>query len=312
MKLGSTPMNRTAAILMFAVVGLASSVLGDQAKQAAPDKASSSGPQKPPELTIVTGRFVQDDFTTVGGGTVFFIFQDRLKELPHENTLAKVRAMAETAAEVDAEGNFYLELKPGNFAFVYDPNTSFTEELAKPGPESMEVLRKRTPEQLKALVNVIRENAAKGLPIKDGKIGDAYIVENRFVRPPVSDFGEMPLGADQSATVVAVKENGEVVDFPVMLKLRGKNGDVYEPHTPTLSTPGEFVFCDLEPQRYDVFAIGVRMAPAEDAPITTPTLENTAFEFEGTPLVHKVTVKLPASAESEAKSQPTSPAKAKH
>ncbi|MGC8842294.1 MAG: hypothetical protein ACP5QZ_12695, partial [Candidatus Sumerlaeaceae bacterium] len=140
---------------------------------------------------------------------------------------------------------------------------------------------------------------AKGLPIENGRIGTAYVVENRFVRPPAVDFGEMPLGVDQSATIIAVKENGEIVDFPVMLKLRGKNGDIYEPHTPTLNSPGRFVFCDLEPQRYDVFAIGVRMAPKEDAPVTTPTLENTAFEFEGVPIEHKVTVKLPAGKNEE-------------
>ncbi|MGB9692655.1 MAG: hypothetical protein ACPL7D_10875, partial [Candidatus Sumerlaeaceae bacterium] len=250
------------------------------------EKATSKTDEvkKPPELTIVGGRFVRDDFTTIGGGVVYFIFQERLKELPHENTMEKVRAMAETAAEVDAEGNFYLEMKPGNFALVYDPNAQFKPEMADPGPESMEKLRKRTPEQVKALIDVIRENAAKGLPIENGRIGTAYVVENRFVRPPAVDFGEMPLGVDQSATIIAVKENGEIVDFPVMLKLRGKNGDIYEPHTPTLNSPGRFVFCDLEPQRYDVFAIGVRMAPKEDAPVTTPTLENTAFEFEGVPI----------------------------
>lgn len=259
--------------------------------------AAQGGVQKPPELTVVGGRFVRDDFTTIGGGTVYFIFQERLKELPHDNTLAKVRAMAEVAAEVDAEGNFYLEMKPGNFALVYDPNTPFQPEMAQPGPESMERLRKRTPEQIKQLVATIRENAAKGLPIKEGRIGDAYVIENRFVRPPLVDFGEMPLGVDQSAKVIAVKEDGQVVDFPVLLKLRGKNGDVYLAHPPTLNTPGEFLFRDLEPQRYDVFAEGVRLAPSDDAPITTPTLENTAFEFEGEPLVHKVTVKLPAEKE---------------
>ncbi len=105
----------------------------------------------------------------------------------------------------------------------------------------------------------------------------------------------MPLGVDQSVTVQAVKENGEVVDFPVMLKLRGKNGDICEPHLPTTSSPGRFVFADLIPQRYDVFAIGVKLEPRADAPETTPTLENTAFEFDGTPLEHKVTVKLEAA-----------------
>jgi hypothetical protein len=282
-----------AATLFVVLAGLA----WGQEKESAATTPTQSTPQKPPELTVVGGRFVKDDFTTIGGGTVYFIFQERLKELPHENTLEKVRAMAEAAAEVDAEGNFYLEMKPGNFAIVYDPNTPFKPEMAAPGPESMEKLRKRTPEQIKQVVAAIRENAAKGLPIKDGRIGDAYIIENRFVRPPVVDFGEMPLGVDQSAKVIAVKENGEVVDFPVMLKLRGKNGDIYLPHTPTINTPGEFVFCDLEPQRYDVFAVGVKMAPREDAPVTTPTLENTAFEFEGEPLVHKVTVKLPKETE---------------
>jgi hypothetical protein len=271
---------------------------GTQAEKAAV-QTQQNEPKKPPELTIVGGRFVRDDYTTIGGGVVYFIFQERLKELPHENTLAKAKAMAETAAEVDADGNFYLEMKPGNFAMIYDPNAKFTDDLAQPGPESMEKLRKRTPEQVKALVDTIRENAAKGLPIQDGRIEDAYVIENRFVRPPAVDFGEMPLGVDQSATVLAVKEDGSPVDFPVMLKLRGKNGDVYEPHTPTLETPGQFIFCDLEAQRYDVFAIGVRTAPSADAPVTTPTLENTAFEFEGVPLDHKVTVKLPSAAEAD-------------
>ncbi len=271
--------------------------MAQESSQAQKETSKTEEVKKAPELTIVGGRFVRDDYTTIGGGVVYFIFQERLKELPHENTMEKVRAMAETAAEVDEEGRFYLEMKPGNFALVYDPTAKFRPEMANPGPESMEKLRKRTPEQVKALIDVIRENAAKGLPIQNGRIGDAYIIENRFVRPPAVDFGDMPLGVDQSATVIAVKENGEIVDFPVMLKLRGKNGDIYEPHTPTLNSPGRFVFCDLEPQRYDVFAIGVRLAPKEDAPITTPTLENTAFEFEGVPIEHKVTVKLPAGQE---------------
>lgn len=283
--------------LAVALMAVASIPLG---AQQAPDKTSPSpraaeAAKKPPELTLVTGRFVRDDYTTIGGGVVYFVFQERLKELPHENTLAKVRAMAETAAPVDAEGRFSLEMKPGNFAIVYDPTATFSPELAQPGPESMEKLRKRTAEQVKAVVDAIRENAALGLPIVEGKIEGAYVVENRFVRPPAVDFGEMPLGVDQSAKVIAVKENGEIVDFPVMLKLRGKNGDIYEPHLPTKSSPGQFVFCDLEPQRYDVFALGVRLAPDPNAPITTPTLENTAFEFEGVPLEHKVIVKLPGN-----------------
>lgn len=284
------------AVLRIAsvLVCLGSGVLFAQVGQS-DQPTTSTGPQKPPELTVVSGRFVRDDYTTIGGGVVYFIFQDRLKELPHENTMEKVRAMAETAAEVDAEGNFYLEMKPGNFAFVYDPQAKFSEEVAKPGPKSMEKLRKRTKEQLDAVVKAIVENAKKGLPIRDGKIGDCYIIENRFVRPPISDFGIMPLGVDQSVTVQAVKENGEVVDFPVMLKLRGKNGDICEPHLPTTSSPGRFVFADLIPQRYDVFAIGVKLEPRADAPETTPTLENTAFEFDGTPLEHKVTVKLEAA-----------------
>jgi hypothetical protein len=278
---------------------------------AAPETPTPAAPEKPPELTSVSGRFVQEDFAPVSGGVVYFLFQERLKEIPHEDAMAKVRAMSEVAAEVDKDGSFTLEMKPGNFAIVYDQQAKFSEEAAKPGPDSMAVVRKLTREQVDGKIAAIRENAQKGLPIADGKIGDAFIIENRLIRPPISDFGEMALSVDHSVAVIAVKEDGELVDFPVLLKLRGKNGDIYEAHTPSMASPGKFVFQDVQPQRYDVFAIGVRPKPGAGDDATTPTLENSAFESDGTPMEHKVTVIPGKPGEQEEPPPPPVPAEKK-
>jgi hypothetical protein len=248
-------------------------------------------PKPPPELTLVSGRIVYSAEEPTTGGLAYFVFQRRLIEIPQEESIEKVRAMAENIAALDEEGSFTLDMAPGNYALFYDPKWAEASENAmKPGPESFAVAKKLTPEQQRARIEVIKQNAEKGLPIENGKMGDLYVIENRFVRPPVVEFGEMELGADHSVTVLAVKENGSAVDFPLALRLRGKNGDIIEPHPPSTSEAGKFVFHDVFPQQYDAFAIGQRPRPGEGDEVTTPTLKNNVFLFEGTPKEIRITI----------------------
>jgi hypothetical protein len=284
--------------LVFCVAAFGAAAPEDEQQQQAQQSEEQQEEKPPPELTDVTGRFVQpgDAESTAGGGIAYFIFQRRLSEVPHDNALEKVRDMAETAVAVDEDGSFSLQMAPGNFALVYDPQGEATDEALQPGPESFAVAKRMSTEQQQARIAVMKENAQKGLAIQNGRLGEAFVIENRFVRPPVTDFGQMELGADHSVTVVATSESGEAPDFPLALRLRGKNGDIFEPHPPSVSEPGQFVFHDVFPQEYEVFAIGQRPKPGMGDDITTPSLKNNAFLFESTPKEIKVTV-MPGTAE---------------
>lgn len=244
-----------------------------------------------PEMTAVSGHLVLSDGSSASGGALYFVFQNRLNEIPHTNPLEKVRAMAEETAVIDDEGSFSLVMKPGNFAMVYDPEE--TDPQAGPGPESMAVMQKFSPDQVQARIAAIKENAAKGLPIENGRIGRGYIVENRFVRPPIANFGDIQLQDNAVATILAVDANGEPINFPATLRLRGKNGDILEPHTPSISTRATYTFHDLEPQSYQVFALGSLPRPGGGDEITTPTVSNDQFVFADESITHEVLVELP-------------------
>ncbi|MBX7246130.1 MAG: hypothetical protein K1X53_11580 [Candidatus Sumerlaeaceae bacterium] len=251
---------------------------------------SHKGPTKAPETTQVDGRIMFAEGIPAEGGVAYFVFQSRLMELSHADPMGSVRDMAEAVTAVDGGGSFSLEMAPGNYAMIYDPKAASSPEALQPGPMSMTKARKMTDEQLQARADAIKENAAKGLPIQDGAVGDAFIVENRIVRPPITGFGEMVLSQDNSVTILAVKEDGKPIDFPARLKMRGKNGDIYEAHTPSVTAPGYYVFNDVFPQYYQVIAFAVRPKPGAGDVATTPTLKNTDVVFEGKPVEKKVTV----------------------
>jgi len=244
-----------------------------------------------PEITRVSGQLVKSDGSPVANGVIYFVFQNRLNEIPHANPLEKVKAMAEVAAAVDSEGSFTLKMKPGNFAMVYDP--AATEAPVEAGPESMTKMKKLTRDQVQARIAAIKENASKGVPIENGKLGEAYVIENRFVRPPVSDFGQLALQSPAVITVKAMSEAGEPIEFPATLRLRGKNGDIMEPHTPSVSKKATYEFHDLMPQEYQVFAIGTLPRPGAGDEITTPTVSNDQLIFTGESLSHEVVVEQP-------------------
>lgn len=246
--------------------------------------------KEPPELSSISGHLVDKDGKSVtNGGGVYFVFQNRLNEIPHAGSLAKAKAISETSVALDNEGSFTLKLKPGNFAIIYDPKAE-KDSLGEPGPESMAVLKKLSSDQVKSKIEAIKENATKGLPISNGKLEDAFVVENFYVRPPVSDFGDIQLQDDGAVKIVAKTENNETIDFPATLRLRGKNGDIMEPHTPSVSNKGEYVFYDILPQSYQVFALGTLPKPGAGDEITTPTIKNDQFIYTGEPLDHEVIV----------------------
>jgi len=249
-----------------------------------------------PEVTAVSGTLIKADESPVSGGVIYFVFQGRLNELPHANPMEKVKAMHETTAAVDAQGSFTLKMKPGNFAMIYDP--AATEVPSEPGPESMDAMKRLTPEQVQARIAAIKENAAKGLPIKDGKLGEAFVIENRYIRPPVSDFGELQLQSDATVIVKALDDNGELINFPATLRLRGKNGDIMEPHTPSVAARAQYEFHHLMPQSYQVFSLGTLPPPGAGDQVTTPVVENDQLIFTGESLTHEVVVK-PGSAEAQ-------------
>lgn len=255
-------------------------------------KTKTDEAPKPPELTLVTGRLMKSESEGAAGGVAYFVFQRRLLELPHANALDKAKAMAETSVAIDAGGSFSLSMAPGNYALIYDPAAQGPVDSSKAGPESIAANKRRTREQFEALKAVFQENSTKGIPIAGGKLESAFVIENRAVRPPVVDFGEMLLGADHSITVRAMTAKEQLVDFPVSLHLRGHNGDILEPHMLSQSEPATFHFFDAFPQPYQVFATGQRPKPGSGAgdKMTTPTIGNAAFVFEGKPMEIKVTV----------------------
>jgi hypothetical protein len=257
------------------------------------DAQTGKAPEKPPELTDVSGRLMYDDDTGTTGGVAFFIRQSRLNELPHEDPIARVRAMSEVGVAIDAGGSFTLEMAPGNYALIFDPSATADAEALKPGADSSAVSKRMTPEKIKARIEAIKENAQKGLPVKNGQLDGAFVIENVHIRPPVTDFGEMVLGVDHSVTIRAVNDQGTPSDLPVILRLRGLNGDVYEPHPMSSGEPATYKFHDLFPQRYDAFVFAARAKPGSDDGATTPVLKNAAFMFEGKPLEQRVTVTPP-------------------
>ncbi len=271
----------------------------DSTPEAAPATAETESEEVPlerdineaPEITTVAGQLVGSEGTPASGGVLYFIFQNRLNEIPHANPLDKVRAMAEDAVAVDSQGSFTLKLKPGNFAMVYDPTA--TEVPAEPGPESMAVMKKVTRESVQARIAAIKENASVGIPIENGKLGEAFVIENRYIRPPISNFGQVQLQNPGIVTVKAVDGNGELINFPATLRLRGKNGDIMEPHTPSVSTRAQYTFHDLMPQSYQVFALGTLPAPGAGDQVTTPVIENDQFIYTGDVLSHEVVVEQP-------------------
>lgn len=289
-----------------AAICLSSSIAWSQqpAQERARPEQENQENLPPPELTEVSGKLMVAPDEPTTGGVAYFIFQRRLMEIPHENPLEKIRAMREATAEVDRDGSFTLTMQPGNFALVFEPGVEAEEELFEPGEESMAAARQRlTPDQIRDRIAVIRENAQRGLPIENGKIGDAYIVENRIVRPPLVAFGEMVLGQDNSATILATNEDKKPIDFPATLRLRGKSGDIYEPHPPSVSKPGEFTFHNLFPQSYEVFGLPTRPREGKEDEATTPTIKNAMFMFEGEPVEHTVVV-ISGGEESDSQQEP--------
>lgn len=281
----------TAADAAPAAVNAAGEDAADDAVNSGPVSAEDAA--KAPESTEVSGNFVNSDGTSATGGIVYMVFQNRLNEVPHTNALDHIKSMAEASAVVDEEGSFTLNMKPGNFAMIYDPEA--TDPMDEPGPNSMTVMRRLSKEQVQARIAAIKENAMKGLPISNGKIENAFVVENRYVRPPASTFGDMQLQSKGTVTVKAVDDAGELITFPATLRLRGKNGDIMEPHTPSVSKKATYEFYDIMPQSYQVYALGTLPRPGAGDKLTTPTVTNDQFIYIGDPLTHEVEVKLPAA-----------------
>src|SRR5690606_4582181 len=123
-----------------------------------------------------------------------------------------------------------------------------------------------------------------------GMLESAYVIENRFVRPPASSFGIIQLQSDAIVTIKAVTEDGELINFPATLRIRGKNGDILEPHTPGVNRRAQDDFHDIMPQSYQVFSLGTLPRPGAGDTITTPTVTNDQFIFVGDPLTHEVIV----------------------
>ncbi len=242
-----------------------------------------------PEATTVNGILVHSDGTTASQGIVYFIYQNRLNEIPHNNPLAHAKSMTEAATALDGEGSFTLKMQPGNFAMIYDP--AETVAPTEPGPNSMAVSRRQAREQVQARIAAIKENAMRGLPIDNGMLESAYVIENRFVRPPASSFGIIQLQNDAIVTIKAVSDEGELINFPATLRIRGKNGDILEPHTPGMNRRAQYDFHDIMPQSYQVFSLGTLPRPGAGDTITTPTVTNDQFIFVGDPLTHEVVVK---------------------
>ncbi len=273
---------QTAAIASF----LALASLG--AAQTAAKPAAT--PAKPPELTKVSGRLMLEKDVPTTGGTVFFVFQKRISEIPADGSLERVREMAEAVAGVDKEGSFTLEMAPGNFLLVYDPFTDPTPEVLKPGPDSQAVVKKLTREQIQKRIDLMKQTNEKGLAVVDGALPGGFVIENRLVRPPITEFGDMILGEINTVKVTAKDQAGKPIDFPADLKLRGKNGDIYESHPTSLLEPGVYLFADVAPQRYDVIGRPTKPEPGAGEQMYMPLVKDAAFIYEGKPLEHSVVV----------------------
>lgn len=288
-----------AAILLLCPAG----ILAQEAKKPEPT------PSKPPELTEVSGRLMLEKDIPTTGGVAYFVFQKRIVEIPLENSMAKIHDLAEAAVEIDQEGSFTLEMAPGNYLLVYDPFTQPTAENLKPGAESMAVARKVTKEQIMARVDVIKENVQKGLAVADNAVPGGFVIENRFIRPPVTSFGEMTLGATRKVVLTLKGKDGQIVDFPANIKLRGKNGDIYEAHPPSVSDPGKYVFYDVFPQRVEVFGLETMPEPGSEEKPYIPVIEDAAFIFNGETMEKDIVVtkKDAAAAKAEREKAPPKP-----
>ncbi|MGI8908720.1 MAG: hypothetical protein ACR2IE_19790 [Candidatus Sumerlaeaceae bacterium] len=262
---------------------------------------------EPPELTNVSGHIVNADGSGAKAGVAYFIFQSRLNEIPRDNPLDKVKAMAEKSVAIDEGGSFTLTMAPGNYALVYDPAAD-PASIPGPGAESMAVSKKMSRELVDQRIATIKDNAQNGLPVQNGKIGEAFVVENRYVRPPQVDFGDIILQDEAVVRVLANDASGQPIDFPVALRLRGKNGDIMEPHTPSVSEKGRYSFFDVQPQSYQVFALATRPKPGMGDEVTTPTIKDSQLAFDGDPVEHKVIVEAGKPGATEDPPPPPPPA----
>ena len=255
----------------------------------AQDAKPAETPAKPPELTVVSGRLLLDKDLPTTGGLAYFVFQRRISEIPVDGAMARAREMAEAVVAVDKEGSFSLEMAPGNYLLIYDPFPPANSDMG-PGPDSQAVAQKLTKAQIDKRIELIKRTAQEGLGIVDGAIPGGFVIENRLIKPPVTEFGEMVLGDVNRVTVKALAEDDKPLPYPAPLKLRGKNGEIYEPHPPSVTEPGEYVFHDVFPQRYDVFGDATKPPPGMGDKPYIPVISDGAFVFEGETM--DVTVKV--------------------
>jgi len=203
--------------------------------------------------------------------------------------MARVKEMAEAAVAIDKGGSFSLEMAPGNYLLVYDPFENVTSDL-KPGADSQAVAKKLTKEQIDKRVALMKRSAEQGLAVVNGALPGGFVIENRIIKPPVSEFGEMILGAVNRVTVKALAEDGKPLPYPAIIKLRGKNGEIYESHPPTVSELGTYVYHDVFTQRYDAFGEPTKPAPDSGDKPYVPIVDDGSFVFEGGE--KEVTVKI--------------------
>ena len=159
----------------------------------AQDAKPAETPAKPPELTVVSGRLLLDKDLPTTGGLAYFVFQRRISEIPVDGAMERAREMAEAVVAVDKEGSFSLEMAPGNYLLIYDPFPPANTDMG-PGPDSQAVAQKLTKAQIDKRIELIKRTAQEGLGIVDGAIPGGFVIENRFIKPPVTEFGEMVLG----------------------------------------------------------------------------------------------------------------------
>ncbi len=240
----------------------------------------ASEPGKPPELTQVSGRLLLEADVPTTGGVAYFVFQRRISEIPTDGAMARVREMAEAAVAIDKGGSFSLEMAPGNYLMVYDPFETETSNL-KPGSDSQSVAKKLTKEQIDKRVALMKRSAEQGLAVTNGALPGGFVIENRIIKPPITEFGEMILGAVNRVTVKALAEDGAPLPYPAVIKLRGKNGEIYEAHPPAVSELGTYVYHDVFTQRYDAFGEPTKPAPDSGDKPYVPIVNDGSFVFEG-------------------------------
>ena len=264
---------REAVTIALLAGGVATAGAQDASKPA-------SEPGKPPELTQVSGRLLLEQDIPTTGGVVYFVFQRRISEIPTDGAMERVKEMAEAAVAIDKGGSFSLEMAPGNYLLVYDPFETQTTDL-KPGSDSQAVAKKLTKEQIDKRVALMKQSAEKGLAVGNGALPGGFVIENRIIKPPVTEFGEMVLGAVNRVTLKALAEDGKPLPYPAAIKLRGKNGEIYEPHPPAVSELGTYVYHDVFTQRYDAFGEATKPPPDSGDKPYVPNVSEGSFVFEG-------------------------------